>query len=181
MSSPLSALDRSVWQRSWASRLFSPTTIIAIDLADSRLDAAKLFGADVTVNNSREDALEIVRSMTGGLGADVAIEAVGVPATFELATALIKPGGHVANIGVHGTPATLHLEDLWIRNVTITTGLVDAYSTQTLLRLVGSGQLDAGRLVTHHFQLHEMEHAYDVFGNAAKTGALKVMLTTTAS
>jgi alcohol dehydrogenase len=163
------------------ARLFSPTTVIAIDLADSRLDAAKLFGADVTVNNSREDALEIVRSMTGGLGADVAIEAVGVPATFELATALIKPGGHVANIGVHGTPATLHLEDLWIRNVTITTGLVDAYSTQTLLRLVGSGQLDAGRLVTHHFQLHEMEHAYDVFGNAAETGALKVMLTTTAS
>ena len=92
------------------------------------------------------------------------------PATFELATALIQPGGHVANIGVHGTPATLHLEDLWIRNVTITTGLVDAYSTQTLLRLVGSGQLDAGRLVTHHFQLDEMEQAYDVFGDAAEHG-----------
>ena len=86
------------------------------------------------------------------------IEAVGVPATFELATTLIRPGGHVANIGVHGTPATLHLEDLWIRNVTITTGLVDAYSTQTLLRLIGSGQLDAKSFVTarrrqrhHHF------------------------------
>ena len=159
------------------SRLYSPTTIIAIDLADSRLEAAKQFGADVTVNNSREDALEVVRSLTGGLGADVAIEAVGTPATFELATALIRPGGHVANIGVHGSPATLHLEDLWIRNVTVTTGLVDAYSTETLLRLIGAGQLDAGRFVTHHFQLDEMERAYEVFGDAAHTGALKVVLT----
>jgi alcohol dehydrogenase len=115
------------------SRLYSPTTVVAIDLADSRLEAAKSFGADVTVNNAREDALEVIRSLTGGLGADVAIEAVGTPATFELATTLIRPGGHVANIGVHGTPATLHLEDLWIRNVTITTGLVDASSTPTLL------------------------------------------------
>src|SRR5207342_2094345 len=118
------------------------TTVVAIDLADSRLEAAKSFGADVTVNNSREDAVAVVQSLTGGLGADVAIEAVGTAATFELATRLIRPGGHVANIGVHGSPATLHLEDLWIRNVTITTGLVDAYSTQTLLRLIGSGQLD---------------------------------------
>jgi alcohol dehydrogenase len=159
------------------SRLYSPTTVVAIDLADSRLEAAKLFGADVTVNNSWEDPLEIIRSLTGGLGADVAIEAVGVPATFELAAALIRPGGHVANIGVHGSPATLHLEDLWIRNVTITTGLVDASSTSTLLKLVGNGQLDAGRLVTHHFELDQMEHAYEVFGDAANTGALKVVLT----
>jgi len=159
------------------SGLYSPTTIVAIDLADSRLEAAKSFGADVTVNNSREDPVEVVKALTGGLGADVAIEAVGTPATFELATRLIRPGGHVANIGVHGSPATLHLEDLWIRNVTITTGLVDASSTTTLLRLVGGGQLDAGRLVTHHFELGEMEHAYDVFGDAANSGALKVMIT----
>ncbi|MCU1399890.1 MAG: alcohol dehydrogenase [Acidimicrobiales bacterium] len=159
------------------SRLYSPTTVISIDLADSRLDAAKSFGADVTVNNSREDAVDVVMQLTGGLGADVAIEAVGTPATFELATRLIRPGGHVANIGVHGSPATLHLEDLWIRNVTITTGLVDASSTPTLLRLVGSGQLDAARLVTHHFTLDEMERAYDVFGDAANSGALKVMIT----
>ncbi len=162
------------------SRLYSPTTVVAIDLADSRLEAAKSFGADVTVNNSREDPLEIIRSLTGGLGADVAIEAVGVPATFELAATLIRPGGHVANIGVHGSPATLHLEDLWIRNVTITTGLVDASSTPTLLRLVGSGQLDAGRLVTHHFELDQMEQAYEVFGDAANSGALKVVLTASA-
>jgi alcohol dehydrogenase len=163
------------------SRLYSPTTVISIDLADSRLDAAKSFGADVTVNNSRENPVEVVMRLTGGLGADVAIEAVGTPATFELATKLIRPGGHVANIGVHGSPATLHLEDLWIRNVTITTGLVDASSTPTLLRLIGSGQLDAGRLVTHHFALDEMEHAYDVFGDAANSGALKVMITTSQS
>jgi alcohol dehydrogenase len=163
------------------SRLYSPTTVVAIDLADNRLEAAKSFGADVTVNNSREDALEVIRSLTDGLGADVAIEAVGTPATFELAATLIRPGGHVANIGVHGTPATLHLEDLWIRNVTITTGLVDASSTPTLLRLIGSGQLDAGRLVTHHFGLDQMEHAYGVFGDAANTGALKVMLTADSS
>ena len=159
------------------ARLFSPSTVIAIDLADSRLIAAKTFGADVTVNNSREDALEIVRSLTGGLGADVAIEAVGVPASFELATTLVRPGGRVANIGVHGKSATLHLEDLWSRNVTITTGLVDASSTSTLLRLIGAGQLDPSRLVTHHFALDEFEAAYDVFANAAETGALKVVVT----
>ena len=122
-----------------------------------------------------------MRSLTGGLGADVAIEAVGVPATFELATALIRPAGTSPTSASTATPATLHLEDLWIRNVTITTGLVDAYSTPTLLRLIGSGQLDAGRLVTHHFDLDEMEHAYEVFGDAANTGALKVVLAATAS
>ena len=159
------------------SRLFSPAHVVAIDLADSRLDAAKQFGADITVNNGREDALEVVRSLTGGLGADVAIEAVGVPATFELATRLVRPGGHIANIGVHGQPATLHLEELWIRNVTITTGLVDTYSTPTLLRLTQGHQVDAGRFVTHHFSLDQFDEAYDVFARAADTGALKVVLT----
>ena len=159
------------------ARLFSPSHVVAIDLADSRLEAAKQFGADITINNGREDALAIVRELTDGLGADVAIEAVGVPATFELAAALARPGGHIANIGVHGEPATLHLEELWIRNVTITTGLVDTYSTPTLLRLATGHQLDAGRFVTHHFTLDQFEEAYDVFGRAADTGALKVVLT----
>jgi len=156
--------------------LFSPSHIVAIDLADSRLDAAKQFGADVTVNNSREDPLEIINGLTGGLGADVAIEAVGLPATFELATTLIRPCGHVANIGVHGRPATLHLEQLWARDVTITTGLVDTYSTPTLLRLLGR-QLDVGRFVTHHFPMGEFAAAYDTFSRAADTGALKVVVT----
>jgi alcohol dehydrogenase len=114
------------------ARLFSPSHIVAIDLADTRLEAAKQFGADIVVNNSREDAVAIVAGLTGGLGADVSIEAVGVPATFELATQLARPGGHIANIGVHGEPATLHLEQLWSRNVTITTGHVDTYTTPTL-------------------------------------------------
>ena len=122
----------------------------------------------------------MIRELTGGLGADVAIEAVGVPATFELAARLVRPGGHVANIGVHGEPATLHLEELWIRNVTITTGLVDAYSTPTLLDLLATRQIDAGRFVTHHFTLDEFDQAYDVFGRAADTGALKVVLSRTA-
>jgi alcohol dehydrogenase len=161
------------------ARLFSPAHVVAIDMADSRLEAAKQFGADITINNSREDALAVVRELTGGLGADVAIEAVGVPATFELAAALARPGGHIANIGVHGTAVTLHLEELWIRNVTITTGLVDTYSTPTLLKLAEEHQVDAGRFVTHHFTLDQFEEAYDVFSRAADTGALKVVLTRT--
>ena len=159
------------------ARLLSPAHVVAIDLADSRLEAAKQFGADVTVNNGREDAVAVVAGLTEGLGADVAMEAVGVPATFELAAELIRPGGRVANIGVHGEPVALHLEDLWIRNVTITTGLVDTYSTPTLLKLTESHQVDAGRFVTHHFALADFIEAYEVFGNAADTGALKVVLT----
>ena len=162
------------------ARLFSPSHIVAIDLADVRLEAAKKFGADITVNNGREDPLEVIRELTDGLGADVAIEAVGVPATFELAAQLIRPGGHIANIGVHGEPVTLHLEDLWIKNITITTGLVDAYATSTLLHLLATHQVDAGRFITHHFTLDEFDAAYDVFGRAAETGALKVVLTRTA-
>ena len=158
------------------AKLFSPSMVVAIDKADSRLEAAKQFGADVTINNDREDPLAIVREMTDGLGADVAVEAVGVPATFELSTALIRPGGRVANIGVHGVPVTLHLEDLWIRDVTITTGLVDTSSTPTLLKLVASHQVQPARFVTHHFELDQFIEAYDVFAKAAGTGALKVVL-----
>ena len=121
------------------ARLYSPSHVIAINLADSRLEAAKQFGADVTINNGVVDPKESIASLTDGLGADVAMEAVGVPSTFELAAALIRPGGRVANIGVHGEPATLHLEELWIKDVTITTGLVDTYSTPTLLRLIQAG------------------------------------------
>lgn len=158
------------------AQLFSPSQILAIDLADSRLDAAKRFGAGVLVNNSHEDPEEIVGQITGGLGADVTIEAVGVPETFELCARLVRPGGRVANVGVHGKPATLHLEDLWIKDVTITTGLVDAYSTPTLLNLIRSGQLDIGRFVTHRFALHDFLDAYDTFSRAGETGALKVVL-----
>jgi alcohol dehydrogenase len=162
------------------ARLFSPSHIVAIDLADARLEAAKKFGADVTVNNGVQDPQEMIYELTDGLGADVTIEAVGVPATFELAARLVRPGGRIANIGVHGEPATLHLEDLWIKNITITTGLVDAYSTPTLLKLLTTHQIDAGRFITHHFALDDFEQAYDVFSRAADTGALKVVLSRTA-
>lgn len=159
-----------------SARLFSPSHIIAIDLADSRLDAAKRFGADIVVNNGREDARAAVMELTDGLGADVAMEAVGIPATFELATTLIRPGGYVANMGVHGKPATLHLETLWSRDVTITTGLVDTSSTPTLLRLAAGGQLNLAPFITHHFAMNDMLQAYDTFVRAADTGALKVVI-----
>jgi alcohol dehydrogenase len=159
------------------ARLFSPAHVIAIDLADGRLEAAKRFGADITINNRHQDPKAAVLEMTQGLGADVAIEAVGVPETFEQAVELARPGGRIANIGVYGKPATLHLEEQWIRGITITTGLVDTYSTPMLLRLVSGGQIDAGRFVTHRFGLDDFPKAYEVFSDAAGTGALKVVLT----
>ncbi len=158
------------------AKMHSPSHIVAIDLAEGRLEAAKQFGADIVINNGVDDPVGRVRELTDGLGADVAIEAVGVPETFELCTQLVRPGGHVANVGVHGKPATLHLEDLWIKNVTITTGLVDTYSTPTLLRLVAARQIESARFVTHRFGLDEFLDAYDVFGRAGETGALKVVL-----
>jgi alcohol dehydrogenase len=161
------------------ARLYSPAHVVAVDRAQSRLQAAKQAGADTTATPD-DDLEELVRAMTGGLGADVVIEAVGVPETFELCTRLVRPGGRVANIGVHGRPATLHLEDLWIRNVTITTGLVDTYSTPRLLAMVAAGQLDIGHVITHRFGLGDFMEAYDVFARPAETGALKVVLSRSA-
>ncbi|MGW3652880.1 zinc-dependent alcohol dehydrogenase family protein [Streptomyces sp. NPDC000878] len=157
------------------ARLFSPERIVAVDLAAPRLEAAKRLGADA-VADAREDPEQLIADLTDGLGADVVIEAVGVPESFELCTRMVRPGGHVANVGVHGKPATLHLEDLWIKNVTITTGLVDTHSTPTLLRMAAAGRLPTAQLVTHTFPLERMEEAYDVFARAADTGALKVVL-----
>ncbi len=163
------------------AQLFSPSHIVAIDVSDARLEAAKRFGADVIVNNSREDPLRVIRDLTGDLagrlGADVSIEAVGVPDTFELAVKLVRPGGRIANVGVHGAPVTLDLEDQWIRDITITTGLVDTYSTPTLLQLVASGQINVKPFITHHFGLDEFDEAYGVFAHATENGALKVVLT----
>jgi alcohol dehydrogenase len=157
------------------ARLFNPARIVVVDAAQSRLDAAKQLGADVTVL-AAEQPERVIRELTAGLGVDVAIEAVGIPQTFELCADLVRAGGHVANIGVHGRPVTLHLESLWSKNVTITTGLVDTYSTPTLLRMLASGQLDPSSFVTHRFGIPEMLEAYDVFAQAADTGALKVAL-----
>jgi alcohol dehydrogenase len=159
------------------AQLYTPARIIAIDLADARLARAREFGADETINNSVEDAIAKVMELTRGFGVDVAVEAVGVPETFELCTELVRPGGRVANVGVHGQPATLHLEKLWIKDVTVTTGLVDAVTTPMLLRLIEGGRLDPTPFATHRFELGEAEHAYDVFRAAAETQALKVVLT----
>jgi alcohol dehydrogenase len=159
------------------ARLFTPGKIVAIDLDDGRLAKALEFGADVAINNGREDALTVVEQLTDGLGADVAIEAVGVPETFELCADLIRPGGRLANVGVHGCAATLHLERLWIRDVLITTGLVDTFSTPKLLKLIAEGRLDPTPFATHRFGLAEAEQAYDVFADAAHSNALKVVLT----
>ncbi|HUB73981.1 MAG TPA: zinc-dependent alcohol dehydrogenase family protein [Solirubrobacteraceae bacterium] len=158
------------------ARLYTPGLIVAIDLAESRLESALRFGADVTIDNGRDNVVERVMELTDGLGADVAFEAVGVPETFELATELIRPGGRVANIGVHGKPAHLHLEKLWIRDVTITTGLVDTFSIPQLMRLIASGRLDPTLFATHRFALADAMSAYDTFADAASTGALKVVL-----
>jgi alcohol dehydrogenase len=158
------------------STLYTPGRIVAIDLDDNRLQEAVRFGADTTINNGREDALARIMELTEGLGADVAFEAVGVPQTFELAAELIRPGGRVANIGVHGKPVTLHLEKLWVRDVTITTGLVDTYTIPQLMKLVSSGRLDPTIFATHRFALGDTMAAYDTFADAATTHALKVVL-----
>jgi len=129
------------------------------------------------INNSREDAVAKIMELTEGLGVDVAVEAVGVPDTFELCTAIVRPGGHVANVGVHGHSATLHLETLWIRDITITTGLVDTKTTPQLLKLIQERRLDPSLFATHRFGLSDTELAYDTFAAAAETNALKVVLT----
>jgi alcohol dehydrogenase len=159
------------------SRLFTPAHIVAIDVDEGRLERARELGADVTIDNSANTALAEVMELTGGLGADVAVEAVGLPETFELCTELVRPGGRVANVGVHGHSATLHLETLWIRDLTITTGLVDTFTTPRLLSLIAEGRLDALPFATHHFTLGETMAAYDTFADAAHSHALKVVLT----
>ena len=158
------------------ARLYTPGRIVAIDLEDSRLESALRFGADYTINNGDRDPVAEVMELTDGLGADVAFEAVGVQPTFELATELIRPCGRVANIGVHGQPVTLHLEKLWIRDVTLTTGLVDTFSIPQLLRLIVNGRLDPSLFATHRFPLGDTMAAYDTFADAANTHALKVVL-----
>jgi alcohol dehydrogenase len=158
------------------AKLYSPGCIVVVDPAEPRRDAAKSLGADVVLDADPDSALEVVKSLTGGLGADVVMEAVGTPATFEMCTALVRPGGRVANIGVHGASATLHLETLWIKNVTITTGLVDTSTTPRLLRLLADHHLDPTSIITHRFGLDQLMEAYDVFSRPAETGALKVVL-----
>jgi alcohol dehydrogenase len=160
------------------ARLYSPAEIIMIDLDDNRLEVAKTFGATSAVNSSDGKAFEAVMALTGGRGVDAAIEAVGIPPTFELCQRIIAPGGTIANIGVHGTKVDLHLESLWDRNITIATRLVDTVTIPMLFKTVGAGTIDPQRLITHRFTLDQIADAYDTFGRAAETKALKVIIST---
>ena len=158
------------------AQFYSPAEIIMIDLDTNRLAVAKRLGATGVVNSGDTDAAAAVMQMTGGRGADTVIEAVGVPATFELCQQIVAPGGTIANIGVHGKPVALHLESLWDRNITITTRLVDTVSMPMLLKAVRARKIDPKRLITHHFTLSSIIDAYDTFGDAATSGALKVLI-----
>jgi alcohol dehydrogenase len=157
--------------------LYGASRIISIDLDDNRLEQAKTFGATDSVNNGGAGWKDDVYAMTDGMGVDVAIEAVGVPATFDMCTELVRPGGTVANVGVHGKSAELRLQDLWIKDIAITTGLVSATTTPMLLKLVAQGKLTPERFVTHRFGFDGIIDAYDTFGRAAETKALKVAIT----
>lgn len=158
------------------AQFYSPAQIIMIDLDTNRLEWAKRFGATTVINSNDGNAAEKVKALTGGRGVDTAIEAVGIPSTFELCEQIVGPGGTIANIGVHGRKADLHLETLWSANIAITTRLVDTVSTPMLLKLVEAKKIDPKRLVTHRFTLDRAEEAYDVFGRAADTKALKVII-----
>ncbi len=159
------------------AQFYSPSEIIMIDVDDNRLEMAKTFGATHIINSSKDDVIKKINQITDERGVDVAMEAVGIPATFELCEEIITAGGHIANIGVHGKSVTLHLENLWAKNITITTGLVDTYSTPLLFKNVQSGKLDANKLITHHFKLDDIIEAYDTFSNASEEKALKVIMT----
>ncbi|HYJ64922.1 MAG TPA: zinc-dependent alcohol dehydrogenase family protein [Parafilimonas sp.] len=159
------------------AQFYTPAEIIMIDIDDNRLNVTKTFGATQTINSSNENTLEKIMDLTKKKGVDVAIEAVGIPQTFELCESIIASGGHIANVGVHGKSVNLHLETLWSKNITITTRLVDTVTTPMLLKTVTSGKLDPAKLITHRFALKDIINAYDTFQNAAKEKTLKVILT----
>lgn len=158
------------------AQFYSPAEIIMIDLDDNRLEVARTFGATKTVNSGDGRAADVVKALTGGAGVDVAIEAVGIPTTFVLCQDIVAAGGTIANVGVHGAKADLHLEKLWAHNITITTRLVDTVTTPMLLKTVQSRKLDPKKLITHRFKMKDMLEAYDTFQRAAATNALKVII-----
>ncbi len=159
------------------AQFYTPAEIIMIDIDVNRLNVATTFGATHTINSATENVVEKLMSLTNGKGVDTAIEAVGLPATFEMCEAIVGVGGHIANIGVHGKSVTLHMETLWSRNITITTRLVDTVTTPMLFKTVQSKKLDPKKLITHRFKLDQIIEAYDTFEHAAKEKALKVILT----
>lgn len=159
------------------AQFYSPALIIMIDLDDNRLAIAKKFGATVTINSEDGKAADAVMKLTDKAGVDTAIEAVGIPATFELCQQIVAAGGTIANVGVHGKPASLHLEKLWDRNIAITTRLVDTATIPMLFKTAAAKTINLALLISHRFTLAEGEKAYETFGNAAKPKALKVIIT----
>lgn len=158
------------------AQFYSPAQIIAVDMDDNRLAMAKELGATHTVNSAKEDAVQRILEITGGRGVDCAMEAVGIEATWDICQNVVKEGGHIANVGVHGKSVNFELNKLWIKNLTITTGLVNANTTGMLLKTCCSGRLPLEKLATHHFKFAEFEKAYDVFKHASDEKALKVMI-----
>jgi alcohol dehydrogenase len=158
------------------AQFYSPAAIVMVDLDRNRLEVARSFGATHLVDSSDGKAVARVLSLTGGAGVDVAIEAVGIPSTFDICQEILAPGGRLANVGVHGKPVQLQLEKLWAHNITLTTRLVDTVTTPMLLKIVQAGRLKPQQLATHRFELSEVMKAYDTFGNAARERALKVIL-----
>jgi alcohol dehydrogenase len=156
--------------------LYGAARIIAVDVDANRVEQAKKFGATDGVNSGDADWKNQIMALTDGWGVDVAVEAVGIPQTFQMTTEIVRPGGRVANVGVHGISVELQLQNLWIHNIAISMGLVNSNTTPLLLKLVASGKLTVDDFITHHFKLHDMMDAYDTFGRAAETKALKVVI-----
>ncbi len=159
------------------AQFYSPAQIIMVDNDDNRLQIAKTFGATQVINNSLGNAAEKIMALTGNRGVDVAVEAIGIPASFDICQEIVTAGGRIANVGVHGKPVQLNLDKLWSQNITLTTRLVDTVSTPMLMKTVESGKLQPGLLITHHFTMDQLMQAYDTFGDAANSHALKVIIT----
>jgi alcohol dehydrogenase len=158
------------------AQFYSPAKIYVIDLDDNRLDVASKLGATTVINSSDGKAVARLLELTSGAGVDVAVEAVGTPVAFDICQSILGAGGRLANVGVHGKPVTLHLEQLWDRNIELATRLVDTVTLPMLLKVILSGKLQPRKLITHRFELRDIEKAYATFGNAAKEKALKVVL-----
>ena len=158
------------------AQLYSPSEIIVVDMDENRLNMALEMGATKVVNSGKEDAIAKIRELTNGRGVDCAIEAVGIPATWNVCQHVVKEGGNIANVGVHGQSVDFALEKLWIKNLKITTGLVNANTTDMLLKTCCSGKLPLDKMITHHFKFEDLEHAYKVFKNAADEKAMKVII-----